>query len=97
MIGKELTKGSKSLKLLGIIIDNKLNFNEHVTKVCDKVSRKLHILVRVATYMDTDKLRILMKAFSYLGKSEHCHISYDIYEHWQTTNINESIFISWQE
>ena len=75
MIGKELIKGSKSVKLLGIIIDNKLNFTEHVTKVCDKISQKLHILARVATYMNTDKLRILMKAFSYLGKSSH------IYEH----------------
>ena len=56
MIGKELIKGTKSVKLLGIIIDNKLNFNEHVTKVCDKVSQKLHILARVATYMNTDKL-----------------------------------------
>ena len=63
MIGKELIKGSKSVKLLGITIDNKLNFNEHVTKVCDKASQKLHILARVATYMNTDKLRILMKAF----------------------------------
>ena len=49
MIGKELIKGSKSVKLLGITIDNKLNFNEHVTKVCDKVSQKIHILARVAT------------------------------------------------
>ena len=49
-------KGSKSVKLLGIIIDNKLNFNEHVINVCDKASQKLHILARVATCMNTDKL-----------------------------------------
>ena len=56
MIEKELIKASKSVKLLGITIDNKLNFNEHVTKVCDKVSQKLHILARVATYINTNKL-----------------------------------------
>ena len=61
MIGKELTKGSKSVKLLRITVDNKLNFNEHATKDCDKVSQKLHILARVATYMNADKLRRLMK------------------------------------
>ena len=44
MIGKELIKDSKSVKLFGITIDNKLNFNDHVTKVCNKVSQKLHIL-----------------------------------------------------
>ena len=64
MIGKELIKGSKSVTLLGMTIDNKLNFNEHVAKVCDKVRQKLHTLARVVvTYMNTDKLRILMKAF----------------------------------
>ena len=63
MIGKELIKGSKSVKLLVISIDNKLNCSDHVTKVCDKFSQQLHILARVATYMNTDKLRILMKAF----------------------------------
>ena len=62
-VGKELIKGSKSVKLLGITVDNKLNFNEHVSNVCDKVSQKLHILARVAAFINTAKLRILMKAF----------------------------------
>ena len=62
-MGKELIKGSKSVKLLGITIDNNLNFNEHVSNICDKVSQKLHILARVAVFINTEKLRILMKAF----------------------------------
>ena len=61
LVRKELIKGSKSVKLLGITIDNKLN--EHVSNICDKVSQKLHILARVAVFINTDKLRILMKAF----------------------------------
>ena len=63
LVGKELIKGSKSVKLLGITIDNKLNINEHVSNICDKVSQKLHILARVAVFINTGKLRILMKAF----------------------------------
>ena len=63
LVGKELIKGPKSVKLLGITIDNKLNFNGHVSNICDKVSQKLHILARVAVFINTDKLRILMKAF----------------------------------
>ena len=62
LVGKELIKGSKSVKLLGITIYNKLNLNEHVSNICDKVSQKLHILARVV-FINTDKLRILMKAF----------------------------------
>ena len=34
-IGTEVIQNSSSVKLLGIIIDNKLNFNEHVKK-CEK-------------------------------------------------------------
>ena len=63
LVGKEPIKGSKSVKLLGITIDNELNFNEHVSNICDKVSQKLHILARVAVFINTDKLKILMKAF----------------------------------
>ena len=63
IMGKELIKGKTSVKLLGITIDNKLNFEEHVSKLCQKVSNKLHALARVGNYMSTGKLKILMKAF----------------------------------
>ena len=41
-------KNSKSQKLLGITIDNKLTFNDHVTEICTKASQKLHALSRVS-------------------------------------------------
>ena len=44
-------------------IDSELTFNEHVSKLCKKNSQKLHALARIASYIDEDKLRILMKAF----------------------------------
>ena len=54
---------SKSVKLLGIKIDNNLDFNEHVSSICKKVNLKLHALARISQFMDKDKLRVLMKAF----------------------------------
>ena len=54
---------SKSVKLLGVCIDNKLDFTEHVSNICKKVSKKLHALRRVSQYMNTEKLRLIMKAF----------------------------------
>ena len=59
--GYQITN-SKRGKLLGITIDNKLSFNEHVSSLCTKASQKLHALARVSKYMDTDKLRLIMKA-----------------------------------
>ena len=54
---------SDSVKLLGITIDKKLNFNEHVSKLCKNVITKLHALARVSKFMCQDKLRLLLKSF----------------------------------
>ena len=48
---------------MGIIIDNKLNFAEHVTKIYKKANTKLHVLARIAKYMDHEKLRLIMITF----------------------------------
>ena len=63
VIDGEIIKGEKSVKLLGINIDNKLDFNNHVSNLCKKVSLKLHALTRISRFMSTDQLRIVMKAF----------------------------------
>ena len=62
-IGSEIITASESVKLLVIIIDNKLNFNEHISKLCKKVSQKIHALARISNFMSTEKLRKIMKAF----------------------------------
>ena len=59
----ETIKGSHTVKLLGINVDNKLNFNDHVSKLCNKVSQKIHALSRISPYMSTEKLRYILKAF----------------------------------
>ena len=62
-IGDEEISVSKSVKLLGITIDNKLNFNEHIRKLRKKANQKLHALARISTHLDSRKLRIIMKTF----------------------------------
>ena len=49
-------KSSSSKKLLGVLIDNKLTFNEHVSKLYKKASNKLLALARISKYMTKDKL-----------------------------------------
>ena len=63
-IGNEEITGSTTVKLLGVTIDNKLNFKEHITNICKKANQKLHALARIAKYLDTEKLRIIMKLLS---------------------------------
>ena len=62
-VGCETIVGQKSVKLLGIKLDNKLDFNDHIRNICKKANSKLHALARVSNLMNKEKLRILMKAF----------------------------------
>ena len=63
MIGNERIWESKSEKLLGIIIDKNLNFNDHVLMICLKAGRKLTALGRISKYLNLDKRKVLFKAF----------------------------------
>ena len=60
---KELLSNEKSVKLLGITIDDKLTFEEHLNNILKKGNQKLHALMRVSKYMTKDKLKILMNTF----------------------------------
>ena len=62
-LGNETIINSTSVDLLGIKIDDKLNFNEHVTKLCKKGSQKLHALARISKYLSKDKMKVIMKTF----------------------------------
>ena len=41
-----------SEKLLGIIIDSKLNFKEHLQGIMKKASQKVNVLFRITSYMN---------------------------------------------
>ena len=54
---------SKSEKLLGVKFDHWLSFDDHISELSKKASRKNHALPRVASYMNILKRRILINAF----------------------------------
>jgi hypothetical protein len=39
------------VKLLGVTIDFKLNFNEHISNICKKASRQLNVLKRIGKHL----------------------------------------------
>ena len=51
------------VKLLGIHIDNRLNFDYHVSQLCKKASKKLHALAAIFKYVETSKRRVLVNSF----------------------------------
>ena len=51
------------LVMLGILIDSELSFDQHISSICSKTSKKLHALGHTATFMSFNKRITLMKAF----------------------------------
>ena len=50
-------------ELLGIILDSKLSFEDHINNLCKKASQKLNTLARIAPYMCLEKRKTVMKAY----------------------------------
>ena len=62
-IGETKIWESNKQKLLGVVIDRNLNFDEYVIDLCQKAGRKLSVLARLSNYMSFEKRKILLKAF----------------------------------
>ena len=56
-------QNSQYEKLLGVTIDSKFTFNEHVKGICTKASQKLHALSRVSNFMSLHQRKTVMKTF----------------------------------
>ena len=50
-------------KLLGVKLDWKLNFDDHISDICKKARGKLNALVRIVPFIGLSKRRVLMNAF----------------------------------
>ena len=50
-------------KLFGITFDSELKFEEHISKICNIVNKKLNALHRIAHHMSLDKREMILKAF----------------------------------
>ena len=61
-IGSINIKNSTFEKLLGVKVDNKLNFDEHLDGIIKKASRKVSALSRIFPFMNLTKRRFLMNS-----------------------------------
>ena len=62
-INGNVVQMTDSVKLLGITIDSKLNFNEHVKSICKKTSNKVRAFSRIAPNLEYEKSTILYNSF----------------------------------
>ena len=63
-IGDYTMDNSECEKLLGTKIDVNVNFNDHVSDLCKKASRRVPALARVTPFMGLSKRKLLMNASS---------------------------------
>ena len=56
-------KNSDCEKLLGVKFDSKLRFDQHITDLCRRTSRKIYALAGVTPFMNLSKRRLLMNSF----------------------------------
>ena len=78
---------STSEKLLGIVIDNKLTFDVHVSGICTKATQKLHALSRVSHFM-TFKQRLTIMTSFILSQFGYCPLVWIFHSRTLNTRIN---------
>ena len=54
---------SQKVVLLGLTIDNRLTFKDHVDMLCSTANYKLHALRRIRKYLTLEKTKLLYNAF----------------------------------
>ena len=60
-----------SVLLLGLEIDSKLNFDKHISKLCNKSAGQLNALNRLNRYLGFEEKKILINSFIY-GNFNYC-------------------------
>ena len=86
-VGNDLIWESRTVKPLGITIDNELKFDEHISNICKKAQRKLTILMRLKKYLDFEKLRILFKTF-FESQFKYCPLTWMFYSRGTNNKID---------
>ena len=77
----------ESEKLLGVTIDNKLNFNNHLQKILKIANQKVHVLERIKPYMSIPKRKLLMNS-SYISQFNYCPLVWMCHSRLMNNKIN---------
>ena len=59
------------VKFLGIDIDNRLNFDNHISQLCKRAGKRLHALTRDFQYMDISQCKLIANTFI-MSQSSYC-------------------------
>ena len=60
-----------SVELLGIEIDDKLNFNNHIRTICRRASNQLNALIRLRNFLNFEEKKILINSY-FMSNFNYC-------------------------
>ena len=58
-------KGKNPVTLLGVEIDNELNFNNHISNICKKAGNKINAISRIQSFLGQKEKEALVNTFVY--------------------------------
>ena len=61
--GEEILKNTKQKKVLGVTLDNKLNFATYLLNITKNANKKFDAVTRVQKYMTTDQKKLIFSSF----------------------------------
>ena len=77
-INDQKINSENCVKLLGIEIDNKLCFEQHIPTLCKKASNQLNAIGRIQKYMALKEKEILLNSFVY-SNFNYCPLVWHFY------------------
>ena len=72
-VNNEEIKTVENLKLLGVTIDSKLNFSDHISSICKRASQRIGVLMRLRNLIPRKALLVLFKS-AVLPYFTYCHL-----------------------
>ena len=64
-INGKMIKSEETVKLLGVTLDNRLDFDPHISNLCKKAVTQLNVLKRLKNFIGFKKKKILVQSFVY--------------------------------
>ena len=70
-VDNQQIKVVSSVKLLGLQLDDKLNFNLHISHICKSAANQLNALIRLKKFMNFEEKKILINNY-FMANFNYC-------------------------
>ena len=85
-IKEKVIQTQNEIKLLGVTIDNKLNFEKHISNMCSRAGGQLNTLYRLSKFMSTNTIKAATSSFV-MSNFNYCPLVW----HFTTAKSNKKI------